>query len=101
MSVTPTISLVAYEARDKRVFVKVPDERGRYLLTDRSVIEVECSMCGSARGEPCRGRHGYTAATHFTRRKQYRSARGGWTIPAGNPDQLDKPRVKLILPRQS
>jgi len=101
MSVTPTISLVAYEARDKRVFVKVPDERGRYLLTDRSVIEVECPVCRSARGEPCRGRQGYNADTHFLRRSRYRTQRSGWTIPAGNPDQVDKPRFKLILPRQS
>jgi hypothetical protein len=40
MAITPSISLVAYEARDNRVFVKVPNERGRYILTSRCVIEV-------------------------------------------------------------
>lgn len=48
------IGLVAYHAIGNLVFVKVPSERGRYLLTDLCVIAVECPACDAIIGEPCR-----------------------------------------------
>ena len=71
MSVTPRISLVAYEARDPAfIFVAIPDQRGRYVRTDRSVAFVDCMECGAVVGEPCQGRSGdgYGGATHVWRR---------------------------------
>lgn len=69
MSVSPSIRLVAYEDRAGCfVFVAVPDERGRYLRTDRSVVLVACPICKAIKGEPCKGRQGYGGMTHAARR---------------------------------
>ena len=54
MSATLNIGLTAYYVTGGLVFVKVPSERGRYMLTDMSVIAVECPNCGAMIGEPCR-----------------------------------------------
>ncbi len=67
----PAIALVAYEAwPNGRVFVRVPGEAGRYILTDRCVIKVVCPCCKAAKGEPCfnpyTGR--YWVGTHGSRR---------------------------------
>jgi hypothetical protein len=74
------ISLVAYHAIDRLVFVRVPNERGRYMLTDQCVALVPCSQCGACVGEPCANRHlnwyrnhpdlptRYTVSTHVARR---------------------------------
>lgn len=51
------IGLVAYGVdgpSPSLVFVRVPTERGRWLLTDRCVVEVACPSCEAAIGEPCR-----------------------------------------------
>lgn len=72
MSVTPSIKLVSYEDRvGGFVFVAVPDERGRYVRTDRSVVLVDCPLCKAIRGEPCKTGHrheGYGGTTHAARR---------------------------------
>lgn len=69
MSVTPTIKLVAFEDRvGGFVFVAVPDERGRYVRTDRSVALVACPLCKAIRGEPCKLSQGYGSGTHAARR---------------------------------
>lgn len=100
MSVTPSISLVAYEARDGRVFVKVPNERGRYMLVDRCVIEVDCPQCKSARGEPCKGAVAdYAVDTHVVRRNKYRAIRRGWQLPPPDDQLSSKPHFKLINSR--
>ena len=70
---TPRISLVAFEARiGQFIFVAVPNERGRYLKTDKSVAIVACSQCRSAIGEPCKANggteDGYATVTHVARR---------------------------------
>lgn len=95
--ITPTISLVAYEARDKlRIFVKVPDERGKYFLCHRCVVLVECPHCGSSIGEPCKGAgKKYTAGHHWRRAQKANQVHGYGTI--GLEDQTTKPRVKLVL----
>lgn len=67
------ISLVAYTEVDGRVFVKIPNEQGRYFLTDRCVVEVNCRYCGALVGEPCyskerEGYRKYTSGTHWKRR---------------------------------
>ena len=73
MAVTPRVSLVAWAERQGGfIFVAVPNERGRYLRTDRSVALVPCPMCNATEGEPCRGAKGsedsYSATTHHVRR---------------------------------
>ena len=88
MSVTPRISLVAWEDRiGQFIFVAVPDERGRYLRTDKSVALVQCPHCAAAIGEPCRGSYGrntgYGATTHAVRRSRAR-ALFGHTLKAGD-----------------
>jgi len=75
--ITPRIALVAWEERTPgdNVFVAVPNERGRYVRTDRSVALVPCPVCGATVGEPCL-RHGtpgtasakYGGGTHYARR---------------------------------
>lgn len=70
------IGLVAYGAdghNSSLVFVRVPTERGRWVLTDRCVIEVPCTFCGANLGEPCRRGNGsgplkHGAGTHWRRR---------------------------------
>lgn len=52
------IGLVAYHVVGNLAFVKVPSERGRYLLTDLCVITVPCPYCNAIVGEPCR-RNGF------------------------------------------
>src|SRR5262245_24224513 len=69
------ISLVAWADREPRFcFVLVPNERGRYVRTDMSVIRAECPRCRALVGEPCfRRTHGgtrvYRAGTHYVRRE--------------------------------
>ena len=75
---TPKIHLTAFEDRPGRfIFVAVPDERGRYLRTDKAVAQVACRQCGSMVGEPCKGAgRKYGGTTHYVRRHD---ARGyGW-----------------------
>lgn len=70
MSATPSIRLVAYPDRAGLfVFVAVPDERGRYARTDRSVVLVACPICKVIKGELCRSKQGYTSGTHAARRR--------------------------------
>jgi hypothetical protein len=72
--VTPRISMVAYEDRNRtKAFVAVPNERGRYVFTDRCVVEVPCRACGSMIGEPCKNQNHpeslrYWSGTHGDRR---------------------------------
>ncbi len=55
---TLNIGLMAYHAVGNLAFVKVPSERGRYMLTDLCVIAVECKVCGAIIGVPCRSYYG-------------------------------------------
>jgi len=70
-----TVSLVAYCALPpNQVFVRVPNERGRWLITERCVVEVDCPFCNSAVGEPCISRPGnYTIGVHVWRRSLWQS----------------------------
>jgi hypothetical protein len=52
MAASLTIGLVAYHAVGNLAFVHVPSERGRYLLTDISVIVVACPRCDTVIGDP-------------------------------------------------
>lgn len=79
MSVTPRVSLVAFEDRANRfIFVAIPDQRGRYLRTDRSVALVECPQCGAMVGEPCHGHTGdkWSSVTHVRRRNRAKASIG-------------------------
>ncbi len=59
------IGIVAYGIDPSMVMVRVPNERGRWMLVDRSVVEVDCPWCGAVAGEPCRG---YSPGDNFRRR---------------------------------
>lgn len=48
------IGVVAYVITPGMVMVRVPNEKGRWLLTDRCVVEVDCPVCHAVAGEPCR-----------------------------------------------
>lgn len=50
------IGLLAYAITPELVFVRVPNERGRWMLTDRCVVEVDCPYCKAVAGEPCRSK---------------------------------------------
>jgi hypothetical protein len=93
MSVTPRISLVAFEDRvGGFVFVAVPDERGRYLRTDKSVVQVACPNCRSVVGEPCKLGHGYGGGTHANRRSAAKAKHYG----ERGQDQLDPIGVEAL-----
>lgn len=77
-----SIGLVAYglDGPDPSlVFVRVPTERGRWVLTDRCVVEVACYVCGANVGEPCRRGRGqgaflkHGAGTHCRRREDWQA----------------------------
>lgn len=83
------IGLVAYGVNPAMVFVRVPNERGRWVLVDRCVVEVDCPYCKAVSGEPCRKvlRHGrgdaelhspirYGVAVHIRRRQAWQDATG-------------------------
>ena len=48
------IGVVAYGIDPSLVMVRVPNEKGRFLLTKRCVVEVDCPLCKAVAGEPCR-----------------------------------------------
>lgn len=72
MAITPRIHLIAYVCTPDKVFVKVPNERGRWMLAQRCVVEVPCTQCGAAKGEPCFREHrdgrGIPKEWQYTRR---------------------------------
>lgn len=75
--IAPAIRLVAFEQRAGYfIFVAVPNERGRYLRTDRSVVLVACPLCDAIKGEPCKGKAGYGGATHARRRQAAKAIKG-------------------------
>lgn len=50
------------------IFVKVPDEYGRYVRTRALVAYAACPACGSIEGVPCVGQYGrYTGSIHADR----------------------------------
>lgn len=101
-----TIGLLAYQVNPSMVFVRVPTERGRYLLTDRCVVEVPCGHCGAMVGEPCRrgtwwrrsrqpewitaGPPKHGVGVHVCRRDDGRKFRGG-NVRLGD----DPPKVRI------
>ena len=69
--IEPSIKLVAFEERapSRFIFVAIPDERNRYLRTDRSVALVACPHCLVPVGVPCLGAwNKYHGGTHHHRR---------------------------------
>lgn len=86
------IGLVAYCALPPfMVFVRVPNEPGRWLMTHRCVVEVACAYCKAVEGEPCfnayRGRPPvrYWTGTHTDRRKAYSSLARSKPLPQHKP----------------
>lgn len=72
------ISLVAYESRQgKFIFYAVPNQPGRYLRSDKSVLLATCEVCKAAIGEPCHDQaemkvRKYHTNTHYVRRIEAR-----------------------------
>lgn len=65
------IGMMAYGATPELVFVRVPNERGRWILTHWSVAEVDCRICKAVAGEPCHNQRfdrRYGVGTHAVRR---------------------------------
>ena len=91
MSATPAIRLVAWEDRGNNcVFVAIPNERGRYLRTDHSVVLVECPACKAAKGEPCISRQGYGGGTHAVRRTKAQAyLRSEYALHRGMPVRVE------------
>ena len=58
MSASLNIGLTAHLVVGNLCFVKVPSERGRYILTDLCVTVVPCPVCEALVGEPCRKYYG-------------------------------------------
>lgn len=79
----PRVSLVAWEDRQAGfIFVAIPDQRGRYLRTDKSVALVDCPHCKAIVGEPCRHKNGdgYGGTTHYVRRNLANRRFHGWRV---------------------
>lgn len=83
------IGLVAYGLDTSKAFVRVPNERGRWMLTDRCVAEVDCPHCKAVAGEPCRQIQTswrrmdqphdpirYCASVHIARKRAWSQATG-------------------------
>ena len=102
----PRITLYAYESRDPgKVFVRIPNEQGRWVLTDVCVVEVPCPICEALVGEPCKNQHypkygkttRYWAGTHADRKSHgvtYRRKNPRCT--PGEPKDQD---IKPVKPR--
>lgn len=84
------VGIHAYECLPGLVFVRVPNERGRYMLVERCVAEVDCGLCGAVTGEPChngkRDRR-YHIGTHAVRRTAWK-VRGAYS-------RLPKPKIRI------
>lgn len=65
------IGTIAYETLCNLVFVRIPNERGRWVLTHKCVALQDCPTCVAVAGEPCfngsRARPRYLAGTHYYR----------------------------------
>lgn len=67
------ITRVAYEALKHLVFVRIPDERGRWALLPQCVLQRVCPQCKAPIGVPCMGATGYwTSDVHAVRRGYHR-----------------------------
>ena len=72
------MKLVAHEAAlpGGKVFVAIPNERGRYLLAHLCVARVPCPVCKAVVGEPCKnilaGKARYGVESHWRRRDAYK-----------------------------
>lgn len=97
------IGLVAYECLPGLVFVRAPNERGRWMLVNRCVIDVDCPDCKSITGEPCkksvkrpyyysgeRQWNGYHVQVHVMRTEAAKALHGK-RLPPGTP----KPKLRI------
>lgn len=101
----PIISMVAFEDRTAGfIFVRIPNEFGRYLRTHPCVAHVPCSRCDATIGEPCKswGKNpgNYHGATHADRRSAWAGCRSDLTRPerADIIDPADGARTTIKAP---
>lgn len=87
--------MVAMDARDPaRAFVRVPNEPGRWVYTDRCVVEVPCPHCEAAIGEPCHNGTGkYWAGTHYRRRERWRWSNANFKYRRSLHEEAPKPHI--------
>lgn len=90
----PIVSLVAFEDRPGRfIFVRIPDEYGRYLRTDPCVAYVPCPRCNATVGEPCKSwgkKPGkYHGSTHADRRGSWDQRHRGKPLRMERKDVID------------
>lgn len=86
----PVVSLMAFEDRPGRfIFVRIPNEVGRYLRTDPCVAHVACERCNATVGEPCHHRGRYTSATHAVRRGDFDQRHRGKPLRIERIDVVD------------
>ena len=95
------VGMVAYGLTPELAMVRVPSERGRWMLVHWCVVAVDCTLCGAISGEPCRSNHyqlkrqsarfptvavRHGIGTHAVRRtdamRMYGSYRGFHRLPA-------------------
>lgn len=99
-----TIGLFAYSVDPSLVFVRVPNERGRWMLTARCVVEVPCPCCEAIVGEPCRRYHSsgikYGVGTHVRRRSEGRAKNDGNYHPAQSYPKLRLRPDEIAAPYQ-
>lgn len=89
MTCSLNIGIVAYGLDPSKVFVRVPNEKGRWMMVDRCVVEVDCPYCRAVAGEPCRARTGnqlcgevshdpirYHVGVHVARREAWQTKTG-------------------------
>ncbi len=88
------IGLVAYCALPPNlVFVRVPNEPGRWVMVHRCVVDLECSYCKATFGEPCKRGNNYGVGTHTARRIGHSFIRKQARNHGGFPQH--KPRIAL------
>lgn len=89
----PIVSLIAWEDRPGRfIFVRIPNEYGRYLRTDPCVAHVPCpyESCGATVGEPCKHKGKYHSATHAARRGDWDQRHRGKPLRMERIDVVDR-----------
>lgn len=70
-----------YVFDETTAFVKMPNVRAAWLRTHPCVVWTSCPQCKSEPGEPCLGRQGYVAYSHFKRRDRYKRNETGPARP--------------------
>lgn len=78
MKAKPEAPMICAAGHTSMIFVRIPNERGRYLRTHLCVAYKPCGHCGAKLGEPCKnmlrksGKVRYSGDTHYARRFSFK-----------------------------